>query len=91
MITLYIEDMVTGKSYMNIMDFSPQKFPVPRIGEQISILVENNQNHQSPALFEVVNIIHHYRSLFELYKFNIQILVKEVGRDYGKTEIEQKL
>lgn len=79
---------------MNIMDFSPEKFPLPRIGEKISIIIENDTDegrNKTAHLFEIDDIIHHYRSLFELYRFNIQILVSQVGKDYSEVDMQKQL
>jgi hypothetical protein len=94
MITLYIEDSHTGQTYINMMDFSSGKFPLPRIGEKISILIEaetDGKCKKTPHLFTVDDIIHHYLSNFDLYRFNIQILVSQVGKDYSGAEIKKQL
>lgn len=89
MITVRIEDQVTGECYMNITDFTTNKFPLPRIGEQISILIEepvedDNQRRGEEVLrfFMVNNAVHHYRSMFEIHNCVILLEVTQIDKDY---------
>lgn len=98
MITLCIEDHITGKSYMNIMDFSSEKFPLPRIGEHISILIEesvedehNGKVKNVARLFIVNNVVHHYRSIFEMHRITILLEVTQIDKDYTNEIISKTI